>query len=162
MGKPLHEAITFGFKASNNKEKYESLIAGLKLALEVHAEYIEVYSDSQSVVNHVSGGYMARGERMVAYLSKINDLLMQFKGYTLKKIPREENETTNALAWLVSSTVIDKANLVPIQFLKEPSITSEKEIEMIDTTPNWMTPMAAYLNIGELPKNRNEARKMMR
>ena len=99
---------------------------------------------------------------MIAYLSKIHDLLAQFKSYGLRQIPREENTTADALARLASSNVSDKANLVPIQFLEEPSITGTEEIEMIDTSPNWMTPIAAYLNTGELLDNRNEARKMRR
>ncbi|KAM6563064.1 hypothetical protein CsatB_023062 [Cannabis sativa] len=37
-----------------------------------------------------------------------------------------------------------------------------EDIEMIDTSPNWMTPMAAYLITEELPDYRNEARKMRR
>ncbi|KAM6543284.1 hypothetical protein CsatB_007731 [Cannabis sativa] len=33
---------------------------------------------------------------------------------------------------------------------------------MIDASPNWMTPIATYLNTGELPNNGNEAQKMRR
>ncbi|XP_060960946.1 uncharacterized protein LOC133031461 [Cannabis sativa] len=161
-GQHLHEAVKFRFKASNNRAEYEALIFGLKFAQELHAEYIEVYSDSQLVVNHVSVEYEARGERVMAYLSKIQDMLTQFKGCTLRQIPREENTTSDALARLASSTVTYKANLVPIQFLEEPSINCAEEIKMIDTTPNWMTLIVAYLNTRELPNNRNKAQKMMR
>ena len=43
-------ALKFGFAASNNKAGYEALIAGLKLAKDVGAEWIEIFSDSMLVV----------------------------------------------------------------------------------------------------------------
>ncbi|KAM6577948.1 hypothetical protein CsatB_029785 [Cannabis sativa] len=75
---------------------------------------------------------------------------------------KRREQAVEALARLASSTVTDKANLVLIQFLEEPTINCSEEIKMIDTTPNWMAPIAAYLNTGELLHDRNEARKMMR
>ncbi|XP_030478035.1 uncharacterized protein LOC115695080 [Cannabis sativa] len=97
-GQYLHRVVKFGFKASNNEAEYDALITGLKLAWELHAKHIEICSDSQLVVNHVSGEYEAQGEKMIAYLRKIQDMLAQFKGYTLRQIPREENRTADALA----------------------------------------------------------------
>jgi hypothetical protein len=35
---------------------------------------------------------------MIAYLCKIHDMLAQFKSYVIRKIPREENTTVDALA----------------------------------------------------------------
>ena len=43
-------ALKFGFQASNNEAKYEALIAGLKLAKDVGAEKIEIFSDFMLVV----------------------------------------------------------------------------------------------------------------
>ena len=43
-------ALKFGFTASNNKAEYEALIAGLKLAKDIGAEKIEIFSDSILVV----------------------------------------------------------------------------------------------------------------
>ena len=43
-------ALKFGFAASNNEAEYEALIAGLKLAKDVGAEKIEIFSDSMLVV----------------------------------------------------------------------------------------------------------------
>ncbi|PON72858.1 Ribonuclease H, partial [Parasponia andersonii] len=70
-GHNIHYALRFKFPTSNNEAEYEALIAGLKLAQEMKVEAIEVYSDSQLVVCQVKGGYHARGERMMAYLKKV-------------------------------------------------------------------------------------------
>ena len=43
-------ALKFRFQANNNEAEYEALIAGLKLAKDVGAEKLEIYSDSMLVV----------------------------------------------------------------------------------------------------------------
>ena len=48
---------------------------------------LDIYSDSQLVVNQVLGEYQARCLKMVAYLNKTKDLLAQFEKYTLQQIP---------------------------------------------------------------------------
>ena len=60
-------ALRFGFKASNNKAKYESLLAGLRLAKELKAGHLQIFSDSQLVVKQVMEEYQAQGEKMVEY-----------------------------------------------------------------------------------------------
>ena len=51
----LEEIITkytlcFEFLATNSGVKYEALIAGLRIAQELEANHVKVYSDSQLVV----------------------------------------------------------------------------------------------------------------
>ena len=53
-GHKIHCALCFGFKASNNEAEYEAFIAGLRLAKELQARSIQIYSDSQLVVNQVN------------------------------------------------------------------------------------------------------------
>ena len=54
-GLTIEHSITLGFPASNNEAKYEALLAGLKSAIQMKAAELMVYSDSQLVVNQVSG-----------------------------------------------------------------------------------------------------------
>ncbi|XP_028100711.1 uncharacterized protein LOC114300057 [Camellia sinensis] len=51
----IEQAINLGFLASNNEVEYEALLAGLKSALRIKATELMVYSDSQLVVNQISG-----------------------------------------------------------------------------------------------------------
>lgn len=46
----LEYAIKFGFKATNNEAKHDSMIVGLHLARELGAKEVKVKSDSQLVV----------------------------------------------------------------------------------------------------------------
>ena len=50
-GHKIYCAIRFEFKASNNKAKYKTLIAGLCLARELQVRNVKIFSDSQLVVN---------------------------------------------------------------------------------------------------------------
>ena len=77
-GHKIHCALCFGFKASNNEAEYEALIAGLHLAKDLQACSIQIGSDSQLVVNQVNEIYLARGDRMAAYLEKAKGLIGTF------------------------------------------------------------------------------------
>ncbi|KAI5317241.1 hypothetical protein L3X38_036948 [Prunus dulcis] len=47
----LEYALRFNFQASNNEAEYEALLAGLRLAKEMDARQIQIFSDSQLVVH---------------------------------------------------------------------------------------------------------------
>ncbi|XP_057501691.1 uncharacterized protein LOC130785526 [Actinidia eriantha] len=52
--------IRIGFKVTNKEAKYEALHAGLRVTTELEVEFLDVYSDSQFVVNQVPGDYLAK------------------------------------------------------------------------------------------------------
>ena len=66
-GHKIHCVMRFGFQVSNNEVEYEALIAELRLAKPIN---LRIYSDSQLIVNQVNDIYLARRERMAAYLEK--------------------------------------------------------------------------------------------
>lgn len=55
----ISSALRFDFRASNNKEEYEALLAGLRLAKELKAKAIDIHNDSLLVVNQISGEFHA-------------------------------------------------------------------------------------------------------
>ncbi|GFS37771.1 hypothetical protein Acr_00g0053840 [Actinidia rufa] len=69
-GEQMEYAIRMGFQATNNEAEYEALLAGLRLATELGAQSLEIFSESQLVVNQVQGDYLAKDSRMIAYLGK--------------------------------------------------------------------------------------------
>ena len=74
----LEHSFKLGFKASNNEAEYEALIAGLKIAFDLGARNVEVYSDSQLVVNQVQGSFEARDSRMKEYLKVAKQIMAKF------------------------------------------------------------------------------------
>ncbi|XP_074299510.1 uncharacterized protein LOC141630627 [Silene latifolia] len=52
QGEQIVQAVRCKFWANNNEAEYETLILGLQLALDLRLSHIEVYNDSQLIVNH--------------------------------------------------------------------------------------------------------------
>ncbi|KAM2034557.1 hypothetical protein ACFXTH_037634 [Malus domestica] len=65
----MEYALRFKFKASNNEAEYEALIAGLRLAKHLGVKRIDIFSDSQLVVNQVTNNFEDKDSSMAAYLA---------------------------------------------------------------------------------------------
>ena len=61
-------ALRFSFKETNNQAEYEALLAGMRVATALEADQIDVFSDSQLVVNQKHDEYEAKEEGMAVYL----------------------------------------------------------------------------------------------
>ena len=101
-GYKMHCAICFGFKESNYEAEYKALIVGLCLTCELQVRNVKIFIESQLVVNQVNDIYLARGEKMIAYLDKAKTQLSLFSTASIKVIPRSKNSNTDALAKLAS------------------------------------------------------------
>ena len=71
QGDVLEYSLQFSFPSSNNVAEYEALIAGMRLALQLHAERLTAHSDSQLVIQQFLGKYEAREPIMVQYLQRV-------------------------------------------------------------------------------------------
>lgn len=65
----VEHSFRLGFKASNNEVEYEALLARLRAVFNLGAQEVEIYLDSQLVVNQVQGSLEAKDSRMIDYLS---------------------------------------------------------------------------------------------
>ena len=66
-------------------------MAGLNLAHSMEVDQLEVCSDSQLVVRQIEDTYEAKGEKMILYLKKVQELLKKFMLVQVRHIPRVEN-----------------------------------------------------------------------
>jgi ribonuclease HI len=55
----LEQAVWLGFLTSNNEAKYEALLISLRNAIRLGTDRLQVFCDSQLVVNHILGEYLA-------------------------------------------------------------------------------------------------------
>ncbi|XP_024025995.1 uncharacterized protein LOC112092918 [Morus notabilis] len=159
-GHKVTSVVRFEFPTSNNEAEYEALLAGLRLAEHLKAENLDIFSDSQLIVNQVKGQYQTRDEKMAAYLKKVREGLGKFTTYDIQQVPRAENCNADALARLATSRDAYILNLVPLEVLKTPSTEKRPEVAPVDLQPSWMDPIIRYLVNGELPEDRRQAQKM--
>ncbi|CAL8132253.1 unnamed protein product [Prunus armeniaca] len=155
----LEYALRFKFHASNNEAEYEALLAGLRLAKEMGAKQIQIFSDSQLVVHQVNQDFTAKDISMTAYLQHTRHLLTTFNAYLIGQVPRSENSHADALARLASAMEQGIGRNIHIEFLDQPS-TRAPLICVIDQSPTWMDPITQFLQNQTLPADPAEARRV--
>ena len=143
---------------------FRSLIAGLSLAQDMGISNLQVQSDSQLVVNQLQGSYQTRDAKMAAYLELVKKLQSSFEKFSILQVPRTENNHADALANLGAAIQTTTPMPIPLVYIQWPATWKDESISQtvaeISVEPNWMTPIATYLTNGQLPEDRNEARRV--
>ena len=73
---------------TNNQAEYEAILKGLQLLHEVKAEAIEIFRDSQLIINHLIGLYECKEDTLREYYDECQGLLKKFPHVSLQHIPR--------------------------------------------------------------------------
>ncbi len=83
---------------TNNEAEYTGLIVGLEKALELGYKKVQVFGDSQLVVNQVNGTYKVNLPHLRLLRDQAVKLQKQFSFCTIEWIPREQNSQADAAA----------------------------------------------------------------
>ena len=83
-------------RTTNNRAEFLALIAGLKEALRLGAECVDLKLDSQLIVRQLKGEY--RSKELKPLHKQTLQLLRRFKSYSIEHIPREQNKAADALS----------------------------------------------------------------
>lgn len=99
---------------------------------------------------------------MAIYLKEVRVYLHKLKWYEILQVPQSENLEADGLARLASGMDEDQLGTVPIEVLIQPSVGDQMVIFTVDADEEitWMTPIFLYLSTGELPTEKNEARRL--
>ncbi|KAL5550258.1 hypothetical protein UlMin_000434 [Ulmus minor] len=87
------------------------------------------------------------------------DLVFCFESFQIPHVPREANTEADRLARIGSGQEIDP--LCPVVILSQSSI-DRASVNLVEEAETWMTSIIRYLIAGELPIDKNEARKLRR
>lgn len=78
-GLQFEHNIRLNYNTSNNEDEYEALIIDLQIAMLLEAKMIEIFNDSQLIVNQVLGKCTIREPNFKKYLDMVNSLQKNFK-----------------------------------------------------------------------------------
>lgn len=88
---------------TNNEAEYQAVIFALKKFKTVFGSKIakmsevEVRSDSELLVNQMSGRYKIENEKIQRFFVEIWNLMIDFQGVKFRAIPREKNKEADKL-----------------------------------------------------------------
>jgi ribonuclease H / adenosylcobalamin/alpha-ribazole phosphatase len=83
--------------ATNNVAEYRALLEGLRKALEVGVDELDVLSDSQLLVRQMTGEYKVKNETLRKLSLEAAQLAGQLRKVTYRSVPREHNELADRL-----------------------------------------------------------------
>jgi ribonuclease HI len=91
-------AAKLDFSCTNNIVEYEALLLGLQKLRAMGIRRAILKIDSQVISGHVDKSSKARDPKLEKYLDTIRRLEASFEGFSIKNIPRGENEHADLLA----------------------------------------------------------------
>jgi hypothetical protein len=91
-------SIRLEFACTNNQVEYESLLHGLEFLRDLGARDVDVFGDSNLIMQQVRGNSQCLDRVLNSYRDKCLDIIKLFDMFSIKHIPREENSRANRLA----------------------------------------------------------------
>jgi ribonuclease HI len=91
-------AAKLDFSCTNNIAEYEGLLLGLRKLRAMGIRRAILKTDSQVISGHVDKSSKTRDPKLEKYLDTVRRLEASFEGFSIKNIPRVENEHADLLA----------------------------------------------------------------
>lgn len=85
-------------EATNNVAEYTAVIEGLSLAQELGARSVTLRSDSQLLVNQLTGRYRVKAPHLQPLHRRVRGLVAGFDRISFEHVPRERNREADRLA----------------------------------------------------------------
>ena len=83
---------------TNNEAEYAALALGLKIAVRLRAEVVEIRADSEVMVNQMLGHFAVKSHRLKQFHWQVCELARKFPRVRYTHIPREQNALADTLA----------------------------------------------------------------
>ncbi|PKU69666.1 hypothetical protein MA16_Dca027480 [Dendrobium catenatum] len=85
---------------TNNEAEYEALIAWMEIAIDIKIQNLQIFGDSQLVINQILGIYKICKVEMAHYHRRTLELLKQVPNIKIIQVPRGQNAKADCLAKL--------------------------------------------------------------
>jgi ribonuclease HI len=85
-------------KATNNQAEYYALIEGLQAVRDWNPDRLEIYLDSQLVVEQVNGRYRVKNQDLKPLYQRARELIDSLPEVVIRHVERAKNKGADALA----------------------------------------------------------------
>jgi ribonuclease HI len=99
-------SIRLEFSCTNNQVECKSLFHGLEYLRDLEAREVDVFGDSNLIVQQIKGDSQCLDGVLNSYWDICLDIIKLFDKFSIKHIPREENSRANRLAQQASGYVV--------------------------------------------------------
>ncbi|MGA3208944.1 MAG: ribonuclease HI family protein [Syntrophales bacterium] len=83
---------------TNNIAEYKALIFGLEEVIKKQYGRLNIFLDSELLVNQIKGSYKVKNENLKILMREVRKLLSYFDSYTVAHIDRSQNHMADKLA----------------------------------------------------------------
>lgn len=97
-GPLLFEAGFFLGTQTNNAAEYHALIRALQRANRAAVDSVAIHSDSELLVRQITGEYQVKSPKLAPLFRQVQMLLVRSGRWTIRHVPREENQRADELA----------------------------------------------------------------
>jgi len=97
-GEEIFELSRFLDHGTNNEAEYKALIRGLSAAADIGIKGVQIFLDSELVVNQLLGTYKVRNPRLLQLFEEAISRLRPFDEYAIFHVRRELNQKADRLA----------------------------------------------------------------
>jgi ribonuclease HI len=88
-------SIRLEFAYTNNQVEYESLLHGLEYLRDLGARDVDVFGDSNLIMQQIRGDSQCLDEVLNSYRGRCLDIIKLFDTFSIKHIPQGENGGAN-------------------------------------------------------------------
>jgi ribonuclease HI len=135
------------FNCTNDIAEYEALLLGLRKLKAMGIRRAILKSDSQVISGHIDKSSKARDLKLEKYLEAVRRMEASFEGFSVKNIPRGENERED---WLAKSVALGLLlpSKVFFETIKAPSVElMERAVLTISPvhSKDWRAEIVSFL-----------------
>jgi ribonuclease HI len=133
---PCEEAIALSYKlefeTTNNVAEYEALVLGMRDTKEMGIKEIEIFGDTELIIQQVRNAYRANNPRLRNYKNEVWDLIDSFfLAFNISFIPRGENTSSDSL--VVSASFLK----VPLPPMVKYDVEMRHRPSIPDNVKHW-------------------------
>ena len=120
---------------SNNAVEYEALLHGVRMAVSMGIQCLEVCGDSNLTISQINGDFDAKDPKMAAYRNAILKMSARFEGLKFHHVARESNQAADILARIGAKRDPIPPNIF-LERLFKPSMVWQGESDNTSPDPN--------------------------